>query len=119
MALPQWVIDRLRLRSLEPESAGLDPARIASDPIEAEVIEPDGYYTTVRCPDPDCGALVKVPAPETVDDRYVLPGHYVDRYIAPGVDRRCWIGGIRITDARSIIAIREENGGRLKRAAHP
>lgn len=110
--LPDWVIERLRMRRGEP---GLEQE-------EAEVIEPvelASYYTHVRCPDPDCGTLVKVPAHEVKDGHYVLPGHYVGRYVHPGVDQRCWIGGAWISDARSIIEIREENGGRLKRAAHP
>lgn len=117
MSLPTWLSERLRRPEPEPEPA---PEIVVTEQDDvAELIEPEDYYVTVACPDPDCGGRVKVPAHEAATDRYVLPGHRVRRYVPPGVDRRCWIGGIWIKDARSIIEIREENGGRLKRAAHP
>lgn len=80
----------LRVRSVEPEF-GL------------EVIE-------VPCPDPDCAHIVQVL--DRPEEHRFVPTHYPD-------GKRCWLGGIWWSDALSFVALREENGGRLKRAAHP
>lgn len=114
--LPDWAIERLRLRTQQPLPERTEPG------LEMDMIDPvdlPAYYTHVRCPDPDCNAVVRVPAHEVEHGRYVLPGHPAGGPVRYGADPRCWLGGLDIRDVRSIVELREADGGRLKRAAHP
>jgi hypothetical protein len=37
----------------------------------------------------------------------------------PGDDTGCWVTGIRLAEAEAMVAMQQEHGGRLLRAAHP
>lgn len=98
------------VRRERPEEQPIDPeireglrVRFVAPKYGFEMIE-------VRCPDPDCAYQIRME--EVPEEIRVVPTHYPD-----GV--RCWLGGIFWLDALSFVALREENGGRLKRAAHP
>lgn len=107
--LPDWVVEKLRISNQTRIMLG-EPG------LDEDVVET--YIVQLTCPDPDCGEPFQVPRHE-LPDRYTVPGHMAPATWSTPYRTRCWMSGLFAGDAQSIIALREENGGRLKRAAHP
>jgi len=109
--LPDWVIERLRRRDRE---GWIEGGFVPPEPDPCFV--PD-TLASVSCPDPDCNAADLLVLRSELPDGYVVRSHSVGD--ADPFGPRCWMSGLNVRDAREIIRLREENGGRLKRAAHP
>ena len=78
--------------------------------------EPAPDTATVECP--ACGWITEVPPGLCLEvrDDYLLPGHAEE-----GVHGRevCWGGGWSLRAVRQMVRMRDADGGRLTRAAHP
>lgn len=101
--LSDWLADRMRVqaeREVTPPPADLPPDHV-----------------WVPCPDPECGYREIVHVQRAESPWFTLSGHL--RKGTQGDDRRCWLGGLEYRAAQSVLRMREENGGRLQRAAHP
>lgn len=79
---------------------------------EEQPLEPEYGLKMIEslCPDPDCAHPLW--AADVSEDHRVVPSHYSDSV-------HCWLSKIPWSEARHLVALREENGGWLKRAAHP
>lgn len=112
--LPDWLAERMRIRPTiwtpEPE-----PRMQPNAPQPPEDAPPD--HVRVPCPDPECGYIEIVHVQRAESPWFTLSGHL--RQGAHGDDHRCWLGGLEYRAAESVLRMREENGGRLQRAAHP